>query len=241
MLVRIEDLGGNVGQLTLDRDAKRNALNVALCHDIEAGLKKLLDDGARAILLTATGNVFSAGADLKEKDFAGELYPALEHLMTTVRRLPVVVVGHIDGPAIGAGAMLAMACDIRIVGPTASFRIPVTDMAIGVDEETVTALSGLVGSSRARAMLLLGTELSGEGAVDSGFALSAGSFDDALAVARAAAGKAPLTVKQLKMEFADSFSAEERSEARLAAWNSEDFAEVGQARAQKRTPEFKGR
>ncbi len=232
---------GRVSLLTLNRHAKRNALSVALCHAIEEALRESLAGGARAVVLNAAGSVFSAGADLGEKDFAGELYPALEHLMTAIRRHPTVVVAAVEGPAIGAGAMLAMACDVRVVGPRASFRIPVTDMAIGVDEDTVASLSSLVGGSRARAMLLLGTELSAGAAFDSGFALTNGNTDTAVRLARQAAGKAPLTVRQLKMEFAESYSAAERDEARAAAWNSEDFREVGRARVEKRAPRFSGR
>ncbi|MDR7330320.1 enoyl-CoA hydratase-related protein [Corynebacterium guangdongense] len=232
---------GRVSLLTLNRDAKRNALSVELCRAVEEALRDCLDSGARAVVLTAAGSVFSAGADLAEKDFAGELYPALEHLMTAIRRHPTVVIAAVDGPAIGAGAMLAMACDVRVVGPDASFRIPVTDMAIGVDEDTVTALNSLVGGSRARAMLLLGTELDAEAALDSGFAMFPGDAGAALDLARQAARKAPLTVAQLKMEFAGSFSATERADARAAAWNSEDFREVGLARVEKRPPHFHGR
>ena len=99
---------GRVSLLTLNRDAKRNALSVAVCHQLEEALRRSAADGARAVVLTAAGSVFSAGADLNEKDFAGELYPALEHLMTVIRRHPTVVVAAVDGPAIGAGAMLAM-------------------------------------------------------------------------------------------------------------------------------------
>lgn len=232
---------GRVSLLTLNRDAKRNALSVAVCRELEEALHRSTAAGARAVVLTADGSVFSAGADLNEKDFADELYPALEHLMTTIRRHPTVVVAAVDGPAIGAGAMLAMACDVRVVGPRASFRIPVTDMAIGVDEDTVRSLSSLVGGSRARAMLLLGTELDADAALDSGFAVFPGDVDAAIDLARQAARKAPLTVGQLKMEFAESFSTTERADARAAAWNSEDFLEVGRARVDKRSPRFQGR
>lgn len=232
---------GRVSLLTLNRDAKRNALSVELCRAIEDALESSVAGGARAVVLTAAGSVFSAGADLTEEDFAGELYPALEHLMTAIRRHPTVVIAAVDGPAIGAGAMLAMACDVRVVGPDASFRIPVTDMAIGVDEDTVASLNSLIGGSRARAMLLLGTELDSEAALDSGFAMFPGDADAAVDLARQATWKAPLTVAQLKMEFAESFSATERADARAAAWNSEDFREVGQARVEKRPPRFRGR
>lgn len=240
-MLDIVDLGGSVSQITLTRDEKRNALSVELCGAIVAALRECVDGGARAVVLTSTGSVFSAGADLDETDFHGELYPAIEKLVLAVRALPIPVVAFVNGPAIGAGAMLAMACDLRIVSQEAGFRIPVSDMAIGVDAETVQALESLVGGSRARAMLLAGTTLPASEAVDCGFALRQGSLEDAVAQAGALAKKAPLTIAQLKMEFdPEGFSFAERNEAREAAWNSDDNAEVQRARAEKRAPRFSG-
>ncbi len=228
--------------LTINRDEKRNALSVELCAELVAALEKCVADGARTIVLTGAGSVFSAGADLDETDFHGELYPAIEHLIQTMATLPIPIVAFVNGQAIGAGAMLAMACDIRIASPIAGFRIPVSDMAIGVDAATVEALESLVGGSRARAMLLYGWVLPSSEAVDCGFALRQGTLDDAIEMATEISTKAPLTIKQLKMEFArDAFSFAERNEAREEAWNSDDHVEVTRARKEGREPKFTGR
>ncbi|WIM67382.1 enoyl-CoA hydratase-related protein [Corynebacterium breve] len=230
--------------LTLNRNSKRNALNVDLSEELIDEFLRLQSTPVRAIVLTGDGPIFSAGADLKERDFAGELYPALERLMGTIRTLSVPVIAAVNGPAIGAGAMLAMACDFRVVGETASFRTPVTDMAIGVDQSTVRNLELLVGGARARAMLMLGQELDAAGALACGFALQTGGVEEALALAGLLTQKAPLTVKQLKMDFAhvagEPFTEAECDKARLAAWNSEDFQEVRRAREEKRPPKFLG-
>ncbi|MHA2789880.1 enoyl-CoA hydratase-related protein [Corynebacterium sp. S7] len=241
-MVETRLIASAVWVLTINRDEKRNALNVELCTEIGAAMEKCVEEGARTIVLTGAGSVFSAGADLDEKDFHGELYPAIEHLIHVMTTLPIPLIAYVNGPAIGAGTMLAMACDIRIASPLAGFRLPVSDMAIGVDSATVEALESLVGGSRARAMLLYGWGLPSSEAVDCGFALQQGSLDDAIEMALELTRKAPLTVKQLRMEFArDAFSNAERNEAREAAWNSDDRLEVARARKQGRDPKFTGR
>lgn len=233
---------GPVRVLTLNRDSARNALSVELCTDLIDALITAERDRVRALVLTGAGSVFSAGADLKAKDFAGELYPLLEELMTAVRTAPMPVIAALNGPAIGAGMMLAMACDVRVSVAEAYFAIPVTDMAIGVDEATTRQLELLVGGSVARAMLLLGQRVSAQRAQELGFVLRLGGLDAALEVAQAAAAKAPLTVRQLKMDFApDLFSPEESATARRMAWESDDNAEVRRARAEKRPTHFRGR
>ena len=146
----------------------------------------------------------------------------------------------VNGPAIGAGMMLSMACDIRVAAPSARFSIPVGDMAIGVDEWVAGSLASLVGASRARAMLLAGLPLTYDDAVACGYVL-AGSLDGAVELAELAAGKAPLTVRNIKREFApDLFSPAEREAAMRAPFESEDIVEASRARAEKRSPRFTG-
>ncbi|AKE39965.1 Enoyl-CoA hydratase [Corynebacterium camporealensis] len=235
---------GRVCVITLDRDSARNALSVQLCKELIDALHTAETSGARVIVLTGAGSVFSAGADLKSKDFAGELYPQLEVLMDTLRTVPVPIVAAVNGPAIGAGMMLAMACDLRVVASSSYFHLPVGDMAIGVDEQAVVSLESLIGGSRARAMLLAGTRLSPADAVACGFAVAEGDLDEAIELATTIAAKAPLTLRALKMDFAHNaarpYSTAERNEARRAAWESDDFQEVRRAREEKRQPEFKG-
>lgn len=236
---------GLVQLLTLNRHSKRNALDTAMCLAIEEALFSAVDEGARVVVLTGDGTVFSAGADLTSQAFADELYPALEKMLDAIRRLPIVVIAAVNGPAIGAGTMLAMACDVRIAAEDAYFHVPVVDVGIALDEITVRTLELLVGGARARQMLLTGARLTAAAAVDSGFVVAEGDVNTALMFAEMCASKAPLTVKQIKMEFAHSaaqpFSREERATAQLDAWWSEDLQESRRAREEKRRPEFRGR
>lgn len=236
---------GRVALLTLNRHSKRNALNTAMCQALEQSLNEAVEYGARAVVLTGDGTVFSAGADLSGDASTEDLFPALLSMLDAIRTLPVPVVAAVNGPAIGAGTMLAMACDLRVVDEAAYFRVPVVDVAIALDSTTVRTLELLVGGARARSMLLTGATLDIDAAVDSGFAYSRGPLDEALKLGALCATKAPLTVAQLKKEFAHSsgspFSAEELAAAQQAAWQSEDLLESRRAREEKRAPDFQGR
>lgn len=137
--------------------------------------------------------------------------------------------------------MLAMVCDIRVAGERAFFSIPVADMAIGVEGTIVELLTSLVGGGRARAMLLAGMRLERDESVACGMSLP-GGMDEAVEVAQRCAGKAPLSIRNIKAEFApDLFTSEERDAFRAAPFSSEDFAEGARARREKRPPRFMGR
>lgn len=138
--------------------------------------------------------------------------------------------------------MLAMVCGIRVAGERAFFSIPVADMAIGVEGTIVELLTSLVGGGgRARAMLLAGMRLERDESVACGMSLP-GGMDEAVEVAQRCAGKAPLSIRNIKAEFApDLFTSEERDAFRAAPFSSEDFAEGARARHEKRPPRFMGR
>ena len=245
LVVATDHAGGAIREVRLNNHAKRNALNIPMCDAIEAAMLAAVEDGARVVLLHGEGTVFSAGADLSGDVYAGGFYPRLLRMLGTIQTLPIPVVGWINGPAIGAGTQLSMACDLRVVHDTALFRVPIVDVAIALDEVTIRTLEHLVGGAIARTMLFTGASLSAEDAVRSGYAMKAGGFEAALAVAELLASKAPLTLRHLKHEFAHSshfpYDETARGEAAAAAWHSEDVAESRTARAEKRAPKFTGR
>ncbi|WP_255998455.1 MULTISPECIES: enoyl-CoA hydratase-related protein [unclassified Corynebacterium] len=258
MTISVSRPAPRVAQLTIDRDEKRNALNTEVCTLLERALNDSLID-ARAILITGAGSAFCSGADLSGGD-VGEFYPPMESLFMSIRRAPVPVIAYVNGPAIGAGAMLAAVCDLRVVSPTARFMVPVADMAIGVNDVLVKSFELQMGGSWARAMLLAGASMSAADAEATGFAVRPSMFprlelpgvgseahdsaEFAVALAELCAGKAPLTLRNVKMEFAhasgEPFSEDELESARQAPWDSADIREAAQAVAEKRTPEFRG-
>lgn len=236
---------GRVRLLTLNRHSTRNSLDTLMCQAIESELLRAVDDGVRAVVMTGAGTAFSSGADLSGGVYAGDFYSTHLHMLDTIRTMPIPVIAAVNGPAVGAGTQLAMACDLRIIDKGAYFRVPVVDVAISLDEVTIRTLELLVGGSRARTMLLTGATLDHQGALDSGFALAAGSLIDALTLASHCATKAPLSLRHFKMEFAHSsgrpFDAADREDAQRAAWTSKDVQEARVAREEKRAPRFQGR
>lgn len=239
------EAGVLIREIRLNNHPKRNCLNIPMVEAIEAALLAAVADGTRVVLLHGEGTVFSSGADLSGDVYAGGFYPRLLQMLGTIQTLPIPVVAWVNGPAIGAGTQLAMACDLRVVSDTALFRVPIADVAIALDEVTIVTLENLVGGSLARMMLFTGGSLSHEQAVASGFAVSQGGFDDAMALAQLTASKAPLTMRHLKYEFSRTshrpYDKASRDEAAAAAWHSADVEESRAARAEKRAPRFQGR
>nr|WP_231375892.1 enoyl-CoA hydratase-related protein [Corynebacterium aquatimens] len=195
-----------IALLTLNRHDKRNALNVEVCEELAAIIEALLNDGSssdptKAIVITGAGTAFSAGADLSDGDPVA-IYESFARVVELIRTAPISVIAHVNGPAIGAGALLSVACDIRVVDPSARFMIPVAKMGVHVDRDFAETLAELVGGARARAMLLAGMPLSAATAVECGFAAVAGDVGTALELAQVCATGDPGTVASIKAAFA---------------------------------------
>ncbi|AGF72549.1 enoyl-CoA hydratase [Corynebacterium halotolerans] len=245
-LVLAEDQAdGHLRLLTLNRHVNRNCLNIPMCEAIDQAMLQAVADGARVVLLQGGGTVFSSGADLSGGVYAEGFYETLLHMLGTIQTLPIPVIAWVNGPAIGAGTQLAMACDMRVVSDTAYFRVPIGDMAIALDEVTIANLENLVGGSLARTMLFTGASLSHQQALASGFAVAEDGFDEALSLAELVAAKAPLTLRHLKYEFSRTshrpYDKSTREGVAAAAWHSADVEESRIARAEKRSPRFTGR
>jgi enoyl-CoA hydratase len=129
---------GSTATLTLDAPENRNAINQALLEGISEGLERAsADDAVRSIVLTHTGTVFCAGADLKEQSSAGSAEGArplgASAANTVIRALltcPKPVLAAIHGHVRAGGMGFAAACDFVIAGPRASFGL--TEVRIGV-------------------------------------------------------------------------------------------------------------
>jgi enoyl-CoA hydratase len=115
---------------------KVNALDVEMCQAIPETLKKVFEDGFRAVVLTADGPAFSAGVDLFRvldggPDYTDRLIATLSEALLALFRFPLPVVAAVNGHAIAGGAAIACACDYRLAadGPG---RIGVSELAVGV-------------------------------------------------------------------------------------------------------------
>ena len=133
MPVLTESLGA-VAVVTIDRREKANALSIDLMDE----LRSTLGDAARShrsLVLTGAGGVFCGGADLGDlRADPDALQAALTALRSSILDLPVPVVAAVDGPCVGGGVELAMACDVRIGSQTAAFEIPAARLAVAYPE-----------------------------------------------------------------------------------------------------------
>jgi len=214
------DARGALVVLTIDRPERRNALDHEALDGLAASLAACGDD-VRALVLTGAGGHFCAGADL-----------------TGLRSAPFVTLAAVDGAALGAGTQLAVACDLRMATPGASFGIPAGRLGLAVDTWTVERLSLLAGPGLARAMLLAAEVVKGDEAHRVGFVQRLGALDDALAWAGEIAALAPLTLRAHKAALEAQPDAQAAFER---AWASEDLREGLAAFHDRRRPVFHGR
>jgi len=155
--------------LTLNRPERRNALSVSLRDAVSDALDELADDEAvKAVVVTGTGEVFSAGFDLKEfdraagdDDFMRTLWASSDRFHRRVLTFPLPLVAAVNGPAIAGGFDLAVMCDLRIATTTARFAHPERsfgDMVYG-------PLHDLVGGAVARELTFGGREMDAQEAM----------------------------------------------------------------------------
>lgn len=230
---------GDVVVIELQRDDRRNALNLELCNALRAATQEAADGGARAIVITGQGTAFCAGADLGGV-YGSEFLEALYGMLHSLTRLPVPIIAAINGPAIGAGTQLAMACDLRMADEKAVFGVPVARNGMAVDAWTIRTLADLAGAGVARRLLLAAQMLDRAQAVDCGLVDAQGSLTDAVAWAHEIAALAPMAIahNKLVLNGADDATI---SASFDAVWASADVREAAQARLDKRAPIFEGR
>ncbi len=235
---------GDVVVLELQREERRNALNLELCDALRAAVDEAVGEGAaaggaRAIVVTGAGSAFCSGADLGGvygDDFLKALYGML-HRLTQV---PVPLVAAVNGPAIGAGTQLARACDLRVADATARFAVPTPRNGMAVDAWTMRTLADLAGTGRARRLLLGADALDRDEALTCGLADRAGTLDDALAWAHEIAALAPLTLAFNKQVLNSVLADDAIEQGFRDVWASEDVREGALARTERRTPVFRG-
>jgi len=227
--------------VTLDRPERRNAVDHAtLLALLEAQHQAA---SARVLVLTGAPPAFSAGADLTGVE-EGEFAAALGQVLRGFTELPIPTIAAVDGPALGAGTQLAVACDLRVATPGSRFGIPAARLGLVVDHWTVERLARELGWSIARAMLVAAEQYDAMALHAAGAVHRLGGLDDALAWAREIAGLAPLTIAGHKLALERSGPPPQPDEAveaaRRAAWASADAEEGRRAFLEKRPARFTG-
>ena len=247
--------------ITLDAPATRNSLSRQMISALEEAIGGLsADPDVAAIVLAATGPVFSAGHDLKEltrhradadggRAFYAETMQACAHLMQAIVRSPKPVIAAVEGVATAAGCQLVATCDLAVAATTATFATPGVNIGLFCSTPMV-ALSRNVSRKRAMEMLLLGEMLSAADAERFGLVnrvVSPGkALDEALAMARIIAAKSPATVaigkeafyRQIEQPLADAYAY--AASVMVENMMARDAAEGIGAFLEKRPPVWKG-
>lgn len=240
----LSEVRGRVGVVTIDRHERRNALDLEHVEDLRDSVDALVGEGVRAMVITGAGSSFCSGADLGGvygPGFRDALYVTLDAISSA----PMPVIAAVNGPAIGAGTQVAIACDLRVAAPSAKFAIPTARNGLAVDPWTIRRLALIAGGGAARAILLGCEQLDDRQAFDRGLVDRLGSVHDAMDWAEDLATAAPLTLAYSKRVLESMFEprpwAEDLDDDFAAVWESEDVEEGVRARLEKRKPDFKGR
>ena len=254
------ELGDGVATLTLNRPDRLNSFNTQMHEEVAAALATVESDaGIRALLLTGAGRGFCAGQDLNLREAsAGSDFDAgaaidryYNPLVRRLKALQKPVIAAVNGPAAGAGANLALACDIVIAARSASFLQAFCRIGLVPDTGGTWFLPRLAGSARAMAMMMLGEPLSAAQAAEWGLIWKVVDDDKLAGEARALALKLAhgptiglgLIKEALNRALENTLDAQldlERDLQRVAA-RSADFREGVAAFLEKRPAQFSGR
>ena len=256
--VRYEIGASGVATLTLDRPDKRNAV---MPPDWRA-LEEYLDEGSadpkvRVFILTGAGAIFCAGGDLKSMGERLEQSPVrrsrellrMTRAMQRFRETPKPIIAAVNGAAIGAGCVIALACDLRLATASASFSVPFLRVGMQPDFGGAYFLPRLLGTARALELLWTGDTLTADEAVrlglvnrvlpDESFAEKVQEF--AARVARNPAG--PLALSKLTVYHGSEQTLSELLDiealAQTVLSKSSDAQEGVRAFVEKRKPVFK--
>jgi 2-(1,2-epoxy-1,2-dihydrophenyl)acetyl-CoA isomerase len=256
----IWEQSGGVGRLTLNRPESLNAWTDAFGRELRSVIERdAAQQSVRAVLITGAGRGFSSGADLKAgfepaddgmPDIKAELHDVYHPAIAGVRRLEKPVIAAVNGPAVGIGCSLALACDLILAAESSFFGLAFVNIGLMPDGGSTAFVPPAVGRARAFQMALLGERIPAQQALEWGLVNwvhpDERLMDEAEAlVERLAAGPTrsyAASKRALNQFIYGDLDAQLYLEAELqhALGRTRDFLEGTAAFVEKRAPAFTG-
>ncbi|TKZ22044.1 2-(1,2-epoxy-1,2-dihydrophenyl)acetyl-CoA isomerase [Shimia litoralis] len=247
-------------EITLNRPDRLNSFNDEMHLALRAELEAARDNGARAVLLTGSGRGFCAGQDLGDRDpskmdgppdLSVTINTFYAPLVKLIRSLEMPVICAVNGVAAGAGANIALCCDIVLAAESAKFIQSFANVGLVPDAGGTWSLTRLLGEARAKALALTAEPVLAPQAADWGMIWKAVPDADLMSTARAMAEKFAsgptvglgLTKMAIQAAGTNSFDEQLTLEAlsQKTCGESPDYAEGVSAFLQKRKPNYSGK